>query len=132
MHSRRRPARRCTCIRSGHRTWSIPPSLWQAVGAFTVLVPELALERAREAEQAVVEAADPGALPVLHGVVVPVKDLSFAVGARCRMGSVAYDLEPLADDNVVVNSFGVPPEFAFEPQAHWDLGPQLGILDFCR
>ena len=43
---------------------------------------------AREAERAVLEAADPGALPALHGVVVPVKDLSFAVGARCRMGSV--------------------------------------------
>ena len=37
-----------------------------------------------------------------------------------------------ADDNVVVNSFGEPPQMAFEPQAHWDLGPGLGVLDFDR
>ena len=27
---------------------------------------------------------------------------------------------------------GEPPQFDFEPKAHWDLGPQLGILDFER
>ncbi len=37
-----------------------------------------------------------------------------------------------ADDNVEVRRYGTPPEFAFQPQAHWDLGPQLGILDFER
>ncbi len=26
--------------------------------------------------------------------------------------------------------WGTPPSFDFEPQAHWDLGPALGILDF--
>jgi seryl-tRNA synthetase len=25
-----------------------------------------------------------------------------------------------------------PPQFDFEPKAHWDLGPELGILDFER
>jgi seryl-tRNA synthetase len=34
--------------------------------------------------------------------------------------------------NVEVRTWGTPPEFAFEPQAHWDLGPALGILDFER
>ena len=37
-----------------------------------------------------------------------------------------------ADDNVEVRRWGTPPEFSFEPKAHWDLGPELGILDFDR
>jgi seryl-tRNA synthetase len=37
-----------------------------------------------------------------------------------------------ADDNVEVRRFGSPTEFDFEPKAHWDLGPELGILDFTR
>ena len=37
-----------------------------------------------------------------------------------------------ADDNVEVRREGTPREFDFEPQAHWDLGPKLGIIDFER
>jgi seryl-tRNA synthetase len=37
-----------------------------------------------------------------------------------------------ADDNVVVRTWGEKPVFDFEPKAHWDLGPELGILDFER
>ena len=37
-----------------------------------------------------------------------------------------------ADDNVEVRRCGEPPQFDFEPKAHWDLGPELGILDFER
>ena len=37
-----------------------------------------------------------------------------------------------ADDNAVVRTSGQTPSFSFEPQAHWDLGPALGILDFER
>jgi seryl-tRNA synthetase len=37
-----------------------------------------------------------------------------------------------ADDNVEVRRVGTPPQFSFEPKAHWDLGPELGILDFER
>ncbi len=37
-----------------------------------------------------------------------------------------------ADDNVEVRRVGEPPAFDFEPKAHWDLGPALGILDFER
>jgi seryl-tRNA synthetase len=37
-----------------------------------------------------------------------------------------------ADDNVVVRTFAEPRKFDFEAQAHWDLGPALGILDFDR
>ena len=35
-------------------------------------------------------------------------------------------------ENVVVRTVGTPPEFAFAPQAHWDIGTKLGILDFDR
>jgi seryl-tRNA synthetase len=37
-----------------------------------------------------------------------------------------------AEDNVVVRTWGEPGTFAFEPKAHWDLGPELGIIDFER
>src|SRR5437868_7801162 len=37
-----------------------------------------------------------------------------------------------ADDNVEVRRWGTPPKFDFTPKAHWDLGPQLGILDMER
>jgi seryl-tRNA synthetase len=37
-----------------------------------------------------------------------------------------------AEDNVEVRRFGTPPQFDFEPKAHWDLGPELGILDLER
>ncbi len=35
-------------------------------------------------------------------------------------------------DNVEVRRWGTPPVFDFEPQAHWDLGPSLGLIDFER
>ena len=34
--------------------------------------------------------------------------------------------------NVVLQTVGVLPEYDFEPKAHWDLGPALGIIDFER
>jgi seryl-tRNA synthetase len=35
-------------------------------------------------------------------------------------------------DNQEVRRWGQPRQFDFEPKAHWDLGPALGILDFER
>ena len=35
-------------------------------------------------------------------------------------------------DNVEVRRWGTPPDFTFTPKPHWDLGPELGILDFER
>ncbi len=32
--------------------------------------------------------------------------------------------------NVVAKEWGDKPAFAFDPKAHWDLGPQLGIINF--
>lgn len=33
------------------------------------------------------------------------------------------------EDNVEIRRFGTPTEFDFEPQAHWDLGSNIGIID---
>ena len=33
-------------------------------------------------------------------------------------------------DNVVIKTVGEPRQFAFQPKAHWDLGPDLGIINF--
>src|SRR3954464_7710847 len=35
-------------------------------------------------------------------------------------------------DNPVMRTVGEPRQFDFEPKAHWDLGPELGIIDFER
>jgi seryl-tRNA synthetase len=35
-------------------------------------------------------------------------------------------------DNVEVRRHGTPRDLGFTPQAHWDLGPALGIIDFER
>lgn len=37
-----------------------------------------------------------------------------------------------AEDNLEVRRVGAPRAFDFPPKAHWDLGPELGILDFER
>jgi seryl-tRNA synthetase len=37
-----------------------------------------------------------------------------------------------SDDNPVVRTWGEAPRFDFPPQAHWDIGENLGILDFER
>ncbi|HUF78916.1 MAG TPA: serine--tRNA ligase [Thermoanaerobaculia bacterium] len=45
-------------------------------------------------------------------------------------GSVPEGVDETA--NRVERVVGEPPAFDFEPRAHWDLGPELGILDFER
>ncbi len=37
-----------------------------------------------------------------------------------------------AEDNKEARRVGTPRAFSFTPQAHWDLGPALGIIDFER
>jgi len=37
-----------------------------------------------------------------------------------------------SEDNKEVRRWGSRPEFGFKPQAHWDVGERLGILDFER
>jgi seryl-tRNA synthetase len=45
-------------------------------------------------------------------------------------GSVPVGVDE--DDNPEIRRWGAPRTFDFEAAAHWDLGPQLGIIDFER
>lgn len=50
-----------------------------------------------------------------------------------RIPNVPNPNVPVGDtdeDNVEVRKWGEVPKFDFEPKAHWDLGTNLGILDF--
>ncbi len=52
-----------------------------------------------------------------------------------RIPNIPHPSVPLgssSDDNVVERIWGEQPKYSFEPQAHWDLGTALGILDFER
>lgn len=72
-----------------------------------------------------------------------IKDLETELGAiedRFRdilmlIPNMPHDSVPVGADetaNPVVKTWGHPPSFDFEPKAHWDLGEDLGILDFER
>ena len=49
-----------------------------------------------------------------------------------NMPDASVPVGPDASANQEVRRVGEPRRFAFTPKAHWDLGPQLGILDFDR
>jgi seryl-tRNA synthetase len=52
-----------------------------------------------------------------------------------RVPNVPHESVPVGrgeHENVEVRRWGAPPEFNFTPKAHWDLGPELGILDLER
>ncbi len=49
--------------------------------------------------------------------------------------NLPYEKVPVGKDeteNVEIRKWGTPRKFNFEPKAHWDLGPQRGLLDFER
>jgi len=73
------------------------------VGAFLTRTPQIAREQAAEAERTATAARrEDRPLPPLHGVPVPVKDLSQVAGVRCTMGSLALDDHTApVDDHVV-------------------------------
>jgi seryl-tRNA synthetase len=52
-----------------------------------------------------------------------------------RLPNIPDESVPDGEDetgNVVVKTTGSPSVFDFAPKPHWDLGPELGILDFAR
>ncbi len=61
-----------------------------------------------------------------------------AIDAKINDILMSTPNEPLPDvpvgqsdaDNVEIRRWGEPTRFEFEPQAHWDIGTSLGILDF--
>ncbi len=55
--------------------------------------------------------------------------------AMLEVPNLPHESVPVGPDethNVLVREWGKPREFGFEPVPHWDLGPELGILDFER
>ena len=72
----------------------------------------------------------------LEGLETELKDLEPELEALlCTFPNLVDDRVPDgADDseNQVMKTVGEKPKFDFQPQAHWDLGPALGILDFER
>ena len=59
-------------------------------------------------------------------------DLKTAMLAVPNLPHESVPAGPDETHNVVVRQWGEPGEFDFEPVPHWDLGPELGILDFER
>lgn len=72
--------------------------------------------------------------------LVAVSDARDKVDAELRdllLGTpnMPSDTTPVGNDetdNPEVRRWGTPTSFDFEPKAHWDLGPELGIIDFDR
>jgi len=115
------------------------------VGAFITRTDDLARDAARAADARIASADADEPLGALFGTVVPAKDLVFVAGVRCTLGSVAYDMTPYGDDNVVTRmrqgglvitgktntpEFGLPcyTETAVAPPARtpWDLSRSAG------
>jgi seryl-tRNA synthetase len=49
--------------------------------------------------------------------------------------NIPHESVPVGSDetgNVVVRTWGEPRRFDFEPKPHWEIGEQLGIIDFAR
>lgn len=52
-----------------------------------------------------------------------------------RVPNIPHETVPAGKDeqaNVEVRRWGTPRDFNFAPKAHWDLGPEIGILDLDR
>ncbi len=86
--------------------------------------PEELIERVRQAGQKIKEldqklAEVEDALENIMLNIPNLPDASVPVGAN-------------ENSNQVIRTWGEPRQFEFEPQAHWDIGPSLGILDFER
>ncbi|GAV32105.1 MAG: serine--tRNA ligase [Anaerosomatales bacterium] len=76
----------------------------------------------------------------LNDEIASLEEQLAAVDAATRdlllaIPNLPHESVPVGPDesgNVEVRRWGTPPEFDFEPKAHWDLGPELGVIDFER
>ena len=72
----------------------------------------------------------------IKGLEGRAKDLETELAElELTMPNLLGDSVPIGADegaNRVERTSGSPPTFGFEPRAHWDLGPELGIVDFER
>lgn len=90
--------------------------------------------RQEEAERAIADAASSKSrVEALSGEL---EEVEGELAARSlALPNLAHDSVPQGTDesaNRVERVVGEPPSFDFQPRAHWDLGPALGILDFER
>ena len=55
-------------------------------------------------------------------------------GVMAIIPNITYEEVPAGgeDDNIIIREVGGKPAFDFEAIPHWDLGPELGIIDFER
>jgi seryl-tRNA synthetase len=85
-------------------------------------------EAAKEEVRTINEEID-GIDATLQGVEEAAHDLLSSIP------NVPHESVPVGADeteNVEIRTWGTPRAFDFEPKAHWDLGPEIGILDFER
>jgi seryl-tRNA synthetase len=90
--------------------------------------------RGESAEEAIAAVSrTKGEIETLETALATVEtDLS---GLELTLPNLPHPSVPVGPDeraNRVERVVGEPPRFDFAPQAHWDLGPRLGILDFLR
>jgi seryl-tRNA synthetase len=57
-------------------------------------------------------------------------DLNGIIMALPNLPNASVPIGSSEDDNVEIRRVGEPAAFTFEPKAHWEIGQQLGILDF--
>jgi amidase len=103
------------------------------VGAFYTVTADLARDQASQAEKALARADDPGSLPPLTGVPIPIKDMNMVAGVRQTLGSLAYeDNVPQEDDHVtaalrsagaVITGKTATPEFGLPCYTETAIGP---------
>lgn len=60
------------------------------------------------------------------------EELTALVAAIPNIPDVSVPYGKDDSDNPEVRKWGEPTQFDFEPKAHWDLGPELGMIDFDR
>lgn len=58
--------------------------------------------------------------------------LTALIGALPNLPDPRTPLGKDDSENIVLRTVGEPKKFDFQPQPHWDLGPQLGLIDFER
>ena len=72
----------------------------------------------------------------IDGLEEPLEEIEGDLeAAMWRVPNLPHESVPVGPDeseNVVVAQWGEPRAFDFEPVPHWDLGPELGIVDFER
>ncbi len=72
----------------------------------------------------------------ISGLEKELEEIQAGLDAFMReLANIPHESVPVGaseEDNAVLRTWGEKPDFGFEPKAHWELGVELGILDFER